>query len=263
MNIAEFKQLLDIPEEAKQEVIQHRFSLLAESLFRNFQIEKEGIVYDLLEIEFYFWSPAHQDNITYPRHCPAGLWYFHPSGVDISFASDENHYGGILLRSVVRVASEPEVIAGPVRLANHLFDCLDATGNDILYQPRLVPKLQPDTVCCIETAPREIPASKQGQALAVPYCYYVRSRHNCHPEWKSVNNAGRPLYYSAKPWLRHNFVEEEKNEQMSRREYILNLRENNPTRSLLRRELTWEELENQIKNNNPQGYHPREERYRK
>ena len=232
MNIAEFKQLLDIPEEAKQEVIQHRFSLLAESLFRNFQIEKEGIVYDLLEIEFYFWSPTHQDN-------------------------------GILLRSVVRVASEPEVIAGPVRLADHLFDCLDATGNDILYQPRLVPKLQPDSVCCIETAPREIPASKQGQALAVPYCYYVRSRHNCHPEWKSVNNAGRPLYYSAKPWLRHNFVEEEKNEQMSRREYILNLRENNPTRSLLRRELTWEELENQIKNNNPQGYHPREERYRK
>ncbi len=83
MNIAEFKQLLDIPEEAEQEAIQHRFSLLVESLFRNFQIEKEGIVYDLLEIEFYFWSPAHQDNITYPRHCPAGLWYFHPSGVDI------------------------------------------------------------------------------------------------------------------------------------------------------------------------------------
>ena len=56
MTIAEFKQLLNIPVEASQEAIQSRFAMLAEALFRDFQIEKGGEVYDLLEIEFYFWK---------------------------------------------------------------------------------------------------------------------------------------------------------------------------------------------------------------
>ena len=204
MTIAEFKQLLNIPAEASQEAIQTRFTLLAEALFRDFQIEKGGEVYDLLEIEFYFWNAVHQDEITYRRQCPAGMWYFHPSGVDISFASDSNCYGGILLRSIVQVASEPKVIAGPLRLVNHLFDYWDMTGNDTSFQPRLVFKSQPDASCLIETAPRKIANLKQSQFFAAPYCYYVRSRHNCDQDWKNVDSLGRSQYYKDKPWFRKN-----------------------------------------------------------
>ena len=193
MTIAEFKQLLNIPVEASQEAIQSRFAMLAEALFRDFQIEKGGEVYDLLEIEFYFWNAAHQDEITY-----------RPSGVDISFASDSNRYGGILLRSVVQVAPEPKVIAGPLRLVNHLFDYWDMTGNDTSFQPRLVLKSQPDASCLIETAPRKIPDPKQSQFFAASYCYYVRSRHNCDQDWKNVNSLGRTQYYKDKPWSRKN-----------------------------------------------------------
>ena len=202
MTIAEFKQLLNIPVEASQEAIRSRFALLAEALFRDFQIEKGGEVYDFLEIEFYFWNAVHQDEITYRRQCPAGMWYFHSSGVDISFASDSNRYGGILLRSVVQVAPEPKVIAGPLRLVNHLFDYW--TGNDTSFQPRLVLKLQPDASCFIETAPRKIPDPKQSQFFAASYCYYVRSRHNCDQDWKNVNSLGRSQYYKDKPWSRKN-----------------------------------------------------------
>lgn len=204
MTIAEFKQLLNIPVEASQEAIRSRFALLAEALFRDFQIEKGGEVYDFLEIEFYFWNAVHQDEITYRRQCPAGMWYFHSSGVDISFASDSNRYGGILLRSVVRVAPKPEIIAGPLRLVNHLFDYWDMTGDDVSFQPRLVLKSQPDASCLIETAPRKIPDPKQSQFFAASYCYYVRSRHNCDQDWKNVNSLGRSQYYKDKPWSRKN-----------------------------------------------------------
>ena len=204
MTIAEFKQLLNVPVEASQEAIRSRFALLAEALFRDFQIEKGGEVYDLLEIEFYFWNAAHQDEITYRRQCPAGMWYFHSSGVDISFASDSNRYGGILLRSVVQVAPEPKVIAGPLRLVNHLFDYWDMTGDDVSFQPRLVLKSQPDTTCFIETAPRKIPDPKQSQFFTASYCYYVRSRHNCDQDWKNVDSLGRSQYYKDKPWFRKN-----------------------------------------------------------
>lgn len=204
MTIAEFKQLLNIPVEASQEAIRSRFALLAEALFRDFQIEKGGEVYDLLEIEFYFWNAVHQDEITYRRQCPAGMWYFHPSGVDISFASDSNRYGGILLRSVVRVAPKPEIIAGPLRLVDHLFDYWDMTGDDVSFQPRLVLKSQPDASCLIETAPRKIPDPKQSQFFTAPYCYYVHLRHNCDQDWKNVNSLGRSQYYKDKPWSRKN-----------------------------------------------------------
>ena len=202
MTIAEFKQLLNIPVEASQEAIRSRFALLAEALFRDFQIEKGGEVYDFLEIEFYFWNAVHQDEITYRRQCPAGMWYFHSSGVDISFASDSNRYGGILLRSVVRVASEPEIIAGPLRLVDHLFDYWDMTGDETFFQPRLVLKSQPDASCLIETTPRKIANPKQSQFFAAPYCYYVRSRHNCDQDWKNVDSFGRSQYYKDKPWSR-------------------------------------------------------------
>ena len=204
MTITEFKQLLDISSEASQEDIQSCFALLAEALFRDFQIERRGEVYDFLEIEFYFWNAAHQDEITYWRQCPAGMWHFHSSGVDISFASDSKRYGGILLRSIVRVDSEPEIIAGPLRLVDHLFDYWDMTGDDTSFQPRLVLKSQPDASCFIETAPRKIPDPKQSPFAAASYCYYVRSRHNCDQDWKNVNSLGRSQYYKDKPWSRKN-----------------------------------------------------------
>lgn len=69
--------------------------------------------YYITDIEFYLYCDGHEDIITYPRSCEAGDWFFHDSGVDISFGSNSSFkdgkakipdnnsfFGGILLRGI-------------------------------------------------------------------------------------------------------------------------------------------------------------------
>ena len=83
------KELLRIDSMASKEAIVKRFEELAKILFNEYEIIKRGIHYDFLEIEFYFFNSNHKDDATYERTIKEGRWFFHPSGVDISFDSDE------------------------------------------------------------------------------------------------------------------------------------------------------------------------------
>lgn len=121
-----------------------KFSLLAKSLFNNFQIMKGERFYWMTEVEFYLYHDGHRDIITYPRNCEAGMWFFHASGVDISFESkvefkenERNHklmpyltkdavFGGILLRGVVLAESNATPVSGPMKVCDELFDLFDA-----------------------------------------------------------------------------------------------------------------------------------------
>ena len=71
------------------EDVKKQFKEIANMLFQDFHIEKEGVRYDFLEVEFYFYNEKHPDFITYPRNTKAGEWFFHMSGVDISFKSEK------------------------------------------------------------------------------------------------------------------------------------------------------------------------------
>ena len=96
------------------------FQSIAKNLMCNYVIKKGGKEYAIIEIEFYLYTPTHQDFITYPRNLKAGRWFFHQSGVDISFESkdikiEKNKgrkekvkletnpiFGGILIRGLYR-----------------------------------------------------------------------------------------------------------------------------------------------------------------
>ena len=80
------------------------FEKIAKTLFGDYHIQKGTKTYELMEIEFYLFSERHKDIITYPRkNDKAGMWFFHMSGVDITFGTtDKNVYGGILIRSIIR-----------------------------------------------------------------------------------------------------------------------------------------------------------------
>ena len=149
IDMGELKDLLSngLSELEPGEQIQKRFKDIADMLLKKYQIKKGDIYYDILEIEFYFYSKNHPDIITYPRTAPAGYWYFHSSGVDIAFesesgfvegpkskcpepnyAKDSESFGGILIRSI-KNRINGDVIKGPLNCVDELFDKFDAFGN--------------------------------------------------------------------------------------------------------------------------------------
>ena len=120
------------------------FKELADILFSSYVIQKGDCTYRLTDIEFYLYNNIHRDIITYPRNCPAGYWFFHASGVDISFEShinlregvqkpiltQEAFFGGILIRGIEKIIQGGINILfdGPMKAMDELFDQFDAFG---------------------------------------------------------------------------------------------------------------------------------------
>lgn len=127
-----------------------------------YAIKKGGDFYQLVEIEFYWYSPNHPDLSVYPRKSAAGNWFLHPSGVDITLQSDVDKeiselrnewneakkdqtadysekysYGGILIRTLRKLTTEnnsedsKSFIVGPWNCSDALFDYLPCDGNTI------------------------------------------------------------------------------------------------------------------------------------
>ncbi len=146
------KELRDLLRIKAEEDVKKQFEEIADMLFQDFHIEKEGVRYDFLEIEFYFYSKEHPDFMTYPRNTKAGEWFFHMSGVDISFESKKEERegkevailgGGILVRSILK-EGEKTPITGPYKCVDELFDKFDAFGDDLENFPRLKPNEKKD-----------------------------------------------------------------------------------------------------------------------
>lgn len=134
----EIKGLLNGPKKGEQSYEDY-FAKIAKILMNNYVIKKgENISYEIVEIEFYLFDPGHPDVITYPRNCAAGQWFFHQSGVDLTFASTTEQFGGILIRGL-RKMSDNKLFLGPQKCVNELWDKFDAFKVDSNY-PVLVLK---------------------------------------------------------------------------------------------------------------------------
>lgn len=116
------------------------FKNLADTLFQNTQIRKGGKYYRFTNIEFYLYNDRHRDIITYPRISDGGEWFFHASGVDITFKSsvemggkkpiltEDAYFGGILIRGIAPAdkVDKKHEIAGPIKVCDELFDKFNA-----------------------------------------------------------------------------------------------------------------------------------------
>ena len=117
------------PNEATQEEIEK----FMQDLLENYVLEVAGEKFAFAEIEIY----TSADKNSYKRVSSAGDIFFHNFGFDICFESSEEDYGGILVRSLLRL-SDREIINGPCRCANAIlniskpnlsFCLLDAKGS--------------------------------------------------------------------------------------------------------------------------------------
>ncbi len=102
------------------------FTEVAQMLMNNYVISKSKIEYEIVEIEFYLFNSNHPDVIVYPRNCVAGQWFFLQSGVDLTFATTNEQFGGILIRGLREIGGERKQIFGPQNCVNLLWDKFNA-----------------------------------------------------------------------------------------------------------------------------------------
>ncbi len=159
--------LKNIEADMNEKKLDSKFMNIATKLMSEYAIKKGNDYYQMVEIEFYWYSPNHPDLSVYPRKSKAGNWFLHPSGVDITLEScvdkntkkcvDENisslrekwedakekqnadysgfSYGGILIRSLrkFKPTNDPtnsaSFILGPWNCCDALFDYIPCDGN--------------------------------------------------------------------------------------------------------------------------------------
>ncbi len=97
-------------------------------------IENHESIFRLIEIEFYWTSPNHNDNSTYQRNHVEpknGDWFFHYSGVDIALKNDKlGGFGGILIRGIYNFKKN-KIYKGPMVCAMKLFSGTSAFSDSI------------------------------------------------------------------------------------------------------------------------------------
>lgn len=111
------------------------FDRIADKISKDINLKINDNYYRLVDFEFYTFSKAIPDPHTYKNdlQLQSGKLYLHSSGVDITFGDGEN-YGGILLRSVVKLYGGSEQssgfmkrqIDGPQIVATELFSNLNS-----------------------------------------------------------------------------------------------------------------------------------------
>lgn len=148
-----------LKEKIIQSGYQDAFDEIAEILLKQVAICKGEKIFYIKDIEFYLYENNHRDIVTYPRICKAGQWFFHPSGIDISFESsvdvksndnelfqpilnEDAFFGGVLIRAIYPADKAPSDackynLDGPHKVEWALFDCFDAF-NETTNFPHLI-----------------------------------------------------------------------------------------------------------------------------
>lgn len=145
--------------EILQNGYQKTFDKIAKILLNKVAIRKGKKIFYIKDIEFYLYENNHRDIVTYPRICKAGQWFFHPSGIDISFESsvdvksndyelfqpilrEDAFFGGVLIRAIYPADKAPADackynLDGPHKVEWALFDSFDAF-NEVTDFPHLI-----------------------------------------------------------------------------------------------------------------------------
>lgn len=126
---------------------------IASDLMSNYVIIKGDNMYEIVEAEFYYYAKFHKDITVYERDMDSGRFFFHQSGMDITFEShierinekinsQESTFGGILIRSLKRDSKNNtcEFILGPMNCVNHLWSDFNAIKPSISEYPILTYK---------------------------------------------------------------------------------------------------------------------------
>lgn len=126
------------------ESITQSFDQIAKKLFEDYKLIVNDNHYRFIDLEFYYYSSKIFEDIFVHKHeaqLQKGKWYFHGSGIDITFGNGKNH-GGILIRAIAKISTEStrekkfieKEIQGPINvkteICSKLNGAFDTTPND-------------------------------------------------------------------------------------------------------------------------------------
>ena len=198
------KEKLELIKQEVSESVQVYFDNLAGFMFNNIQICAGDDTYTFIEVEFYYYDKIKFNgpiyDCTYPRTRSTGSFFWHYSGTDICFDSDENkgYYGGILIRSLKKITENgEEIIAGPMRCVNELMNsCVDKI-------PFLEDKTEEDKTLPQKTIRYGIAADKNAfqnnENIEPRYCYFCPQTNWTRVRVIGMNNKKKIDYYNAQP----------------------------------------------------------------
>jgi hypothetical protein len=130
------------------ETIDKSIDNIAEELFRNYKLQVNESFYRLIDIEFYYYAEGVHEDIYAHQHAAqldSGKWYFHGSGIDITFGNGKN-FGGILIRAIAKVSVEGQKekyfiekeIHGPLNVKTEICRNLNGVFDNVPNLLRLV-----------------------------------------------------------------------------------------------------------------------------
>ena len=133
------------------ETIEQSFKSIASMLFC-YKINVNGQCYRFLDIEFYYsFEGTFDDPYIHGNklQTESGRWYFHESGMDITFGADGNH-GGILIRGIGKLSKDGEEgiieneIHGPLKvvkeLTSNFYPIMNSSSNKFCLEKMNVDK---------------------------------------------------------------------------------------------------------------------------
>lgn len=95
-------------------------NILMCSLINDYVLKVNDDLYNFCEIELYYKTSKHNDcRVLSRENKQAGDIFFHRFGFDICFASNNDEYGGILVRSLKK---DDEYILGPLTCSHTLLN---------------------------------------------------------------------------------------------------------------------------------------------
>ena len=152
----ELYQAMRLDGKESVEDLEGAFADIADALLNDFAISKGDKLYHFVELEFY--HSFIDGTIVYPRKADALQYFFHKSGMDLTFLSDENMFGGILVRAI-RCGNE--FINGPYKVVDTLFDVFDARKRPESNYPIIVPKEEVSRITPAQSRRFHIESDKQ------------------------------------------------------------------------------------------------------
>lgn len=107
-----------------EDKIEESFDRIANELMNNWLLKIESKIFRIAEIEFYYKSESHNDPYTHGHvlQNEKEKWYFHGSGIDITFGTNET-YGGILIRAIYNIIDD-NYIYGPLNCVTEIFNTI-------------------------------------------------------------------------------------------------------------------------------------------